>query len=622
MRSARTTGAHEVCRTLVDEGVDLLFGHPGGAILPLYDALHGHPGLRHVLVRHEQAAAHAADGYARSTGRTGVCLATSGPGATNLVTGLATSFMDSVPVVAITGQVPTGVMGTDAFQETDILGITMAITKQGFLVQSAEDIADVLREAFRIARSGRPGPVLVDLPKDVQTALLPARPGPIHAGRSPGEIHTDEQDRNGGPPASFAAGERAAGGPARATEASAAVNQEEIARVAALLAEARRPVLIAGRGVGISGTSELLRTIAERHRLPVVTTLLGLDTFSRNHPLALGMPGMHGTPRANRAIQEADVVVGLGLRFDDRVTGPVRTFAPKARIALFEIDPAAVGRTVTPEFSVVGDLADTLPLLAEHLSGIVPDTWWTRMCGWSREAGAVAGNPSSSGSEIDRRIREAQLDAAPPTGREAARALARAIDSTGAQVATDVGQHQMWMAQELREGRPGTHLTSGGLGTMGYALPAAIGAALGRKDRRTWAVAGDGGFQMTLQELATVVQEGIPLRMVVVNNGYLGMVRQWQELFFEKRYAASCLSGPDFAALARAYGVPARTVNRRDELGAAIRWADAATGPVVLDVRVRIEDNVYPIVPPGAALHELVEEPVAAAAATREAVAQ
>jgi acetolactate synthase I/II/III large subunit len=609
MRNARTTGAHEVCRALVDEGVDLLFGHPGGAILPLYDALHEHPRLRHVLVRHEQAAAHAADGYARATGRTGVCLATSGPGATNLVTGLATSFMDSVPVVAITGQVPTGVMGTDAFQETDILGITMAVTKHGFLVQSAAEVVDVLREAFRIARSGRPGPVLVDLPKDVQTALLPVGVGGEPAG---GEREIEERAARGwaGREREPAAGE------------SEVECHEAISRVAALLAEARRPVVIAGRGIGISGTSELLRTIAERHRLPVVTTLLGLDTFSRNHPLALGMPGMHGTPRANRAIQEADVVVGLGLRFDDRVTGPVASFAPKARIALFEIDPAAVGRTVTPDVSVVGDLADTLPVLADQLSGTVPDAWWTRLCGWSREAGAVAGNPSSSGSDIDGRIREAQLDAARPTGREAARALARAIDSTGAQVATDVGQHQMWMAQELKEGRPGTHLTSGGLGTMGYALPAAIGAALGRKDRRTWAVAGDGGFQMTLQELATVVQEGIPLRMVVVNNGYLGMVRQWQELFFEKRYAASCLSGPDFAALARAYGVPARTVNRRDELGAAIRWADAATGPVVLDLRVRIEDNVYPIVPPGAALHELVEEPVAATAAPREAVAR
>lgn len=579
MSDKRTTGAQEVCRVLQDEGVDVVFGHPGGAILPLYDTLHGCRGLRHVLVRHEQAAAHAADGWARVTGRVGVCLATSGPGATNLVTGLATAAMDSVPLVAITGQVPTAVMGTDAFQETDILGLTIPVTKHGFLVQSADDVPAVLREAFRIARSGRPGPVVVDLPKDVQIGALSG---------SAVEHHEDPNPE-------------------------VAPVGEAVAEVARLLDGASRPLVMAGRGIALSGTAPLLKELAERCRLPVVTTLLGLDTFSRTHPLSLGLPGMHGTPRANQAIQEADVIVGLGLRFDDRVTGPVKSFAPSARIALFEVDPAAVGRTIRPDVAVIGDLRDTLPSLARRVTARAPDAWWERLEGWSRESTRNAPEPSSPlPAGPDAEIERARRGQEPPTGREAARALARVIDATGAQVTTDVGQHQMWMAQELKEGEPGTHLTSGGLGTMGYALPAAMGAALGRPDRPTWAVAGDGGFQMTLQELATVVQERIPVRTAVVNNGYLGMVRQWQELFYERRYSASRLTGPDIAALARAYGIPALTVNRRDELDEAIRWADAAPGPVVVDIRVVDQENVYPMVPPGAAIHELVEEPVPA----------
>jgi acetolactate synthase I/II/III large subunit len=587
MKDEGTTGALEVCRVLQDEGIDIVFGHPGGAILPLYDTLHRCRGLRHVLVRHEQAAAHAADGWARVTGRPGVCLATSGPGATNLVTGLATAAMDSVPLVAITGQVPTAVLGTDAFQETDILGMTIPVTKQGFLVQSADDVPGVLREAFRIARSGRPGPVVVDLPKDVQIGALSS---------AAAEDGVEPQSET----------------PAL---------EEAVAEVARLLEGASRPLIMAGRGVALSGTASLLRELAERCRLPVVTTLLGLDTFSRTHPLSLGLPGMHGTPRANRAIQEADVIVGLGLRFDDRVTGPVKSFAPSARIALFEVDPAAVGRTVRPHVAVIGDLRDTLPALAGRVRTRASDGWWERLEGWSREPTRHEPEPSSPDpTDPDAEIARARRGQEPPTGREAARALARIIDATGAQVTTDVGQHQMWMAQELKEGEPGTHLTSGGLGTMGYALPAAMGAALGRPDRSTWAVAGDGGFQMTLQELATVVQERIPIRTAVVNNGYLGMVRQWQELFYERRYSASRLTGPDIAALARAYGIPALTVNRRDELAEAIRWADAAPGPVVVDIRVVDQENVYPMVPPGAAIHELVEEPAPARAPSHPAM--
>ncbi len=573
MKDRCRSGAHAVCEGLRREGVRTLFGHPGGAILPLYDVLHQDPELRHVLVRHEQAAAHAADGYARATGKVGVCLATSGPGALNLITGLATAAMDSVPVVAITGQVPTHVMGTDAFQESDILGMTIPITKHGFLVSSAEEVPEVMAEAFRVARTGRPGPVLVDLPKDVQTGRSLSNPHPVSipGGATPCDL----------PPQV----------------------EEAVASVARLLNEAERPVLMVGRGVVLSDTAAVLRELAERHRLPVVTTLLGLDAFPRSHSLSLGMPGMHGSARANRAIQEADVIVGLGLRFDDRVTGPVSSFAPSARIALFEVDPAAVGRTIQPHVSVLGDLATTLPALTPQLRARVPETWWRRLEGWSRDAAprATEGEaPPPWSPPGSTRL---------PTGREATRALAGIIDETGAQVATDVGQHQMWIAQELEEGAPGSHLTSGGLGTMGFALPAALGAALGRPDRSTWVVAGDGGFQMTLQELATVVEMEVPLRIAVVNNGYLGMVRQWQELFFEGRYSASRLVGPDLAALGRAYGIPSHTVTRAEELAGALRWAHAAPGPALLDIRVAPEENVYPMVPPGASIGDLVESP-------------
>lgn len=586
-RKGERSGAEAVCDGLEEQGVDVVFGHPGGAILPLYDALHGRPALKHVLARHEQGAVHAADGYARATGRTGVCLATSGPGATNLVTGLATASMDSVPLVAVTGQVPSAAMGTDAFQETDVLGMTMPVTKHGILVTSTEEIPEAMREAFEVARSGRPGPVLVDLPKDLQTARLPAatpasRPGAVEA-----------------PPAEDF--------------------EEALEQAAALLNGARRPLVMVGRGVLLSGTSEEVRALAERHQLPVVTTLLGLDAFPGSHPLSLGLPGMHGTARANRAIQEADVVLGLGLRFDDRVTGPVDSFVPDGRIVLCEVDPAVVGRTVTPDVALVGDLRHTVPGLASRMEGTAGDEWWERIRSWDREADpaavrqedaaseAAAGSTAPVASAAPRG--EAEPDPRPLTGRQVTRALARVIDREGAQVATDVGQHQMWIAQELREGSPGTHITSGGLGTMGFALPGGFGAAVGRRDRPTWVVVGDGGFQMTLQELATVVEEGVPLRIAVVNNGFLGMVRQWQELFYEGRYSASQLSGPDFPRLAEAYGIPGRAVSRRDELAETLAWAEAAEGPVLVDFRVEKEENVYPMVPPGERIDELVEAP-------------
>lgn len=562
----RRTGADLLCAALREQGVDVLFGHPGGAILPFYDAIHREGRLHHVLVRHELGAANAADGYARATGRVGVCVATSGPGATNLVTGLATAMMDSVPLVAITGQVARATMGTDAFQETDILGVTAPVTKYGFLAESGDRLEELVAAAFDLARSGRPGPVLLDVPKDVQAEVVtrPRQGSPRVAGPPPG----------GGahlPPDSVRAIERAAD----------------------LLDRAERPVLMVGRGVLLAGVVDAVRRLAEGASLPVVTSLLGLDAFRASHPLALGLPGMHGTPRANQAIQDADLVVGLGLRFDDRVVGRKEDFAPRAKIVHFDIDSAAIGRTIVPHLEVVGDLAGTLPALAARVRHRTRPEWMARVRGWDREA--VPRRPA--------------LDDGPISGRAVVRAIAERVSRTRSIVVTDVGQHQMWLAQELPDVEPRAHLTSGGLGTMGYALPAGIGAAVGHPDREVWVVAGDGGFQMNVQELATAAQEGLRLRIGIVNNGFLGMVRQWQELFYEGRYSQSEIASPDFRALAEAYGIPGRTVDRGHDVVGALAWAGQMDGPVLLDFRVAREENVYPLVPAGAALHEFVAEP-------------
>ncbi len=555
------TGADALCRALVSAGVDVVFGHPGGAILPFYDALFRCGAPRHVLMRHEQGAAHAADGYARATGRVGVCVATSGPGATNLVTGLAAALMDSVPVVAITGQVATTVMGTEAFQETDILGVTMPVTKHGFVVQSADDLHAVVHEAFRIARAGRPGPVLIDVPKDVQNAVCNSSNGvrPHHPRPEPELVTSD------------------------------------VERAAELINGAQRPLVMVGRGVVLAGVADQVLALAERANLPVTATLLGLDGFPATHPLCIGLPGMHGTERANRGIQRADVILGLGLRFDDRVTGPPARFAPGATIIHLEIDPVTMGRTVRPAVRILGDLRETLPPVAQAVRPAAHPAWWAELETWPRAAGAVA--PATG----------------PLSGRGAAQALAAAIARTGAAVATDVGQHQMWIAQELLDAACGTHLTSGGLGAMGYALPAGFGAAVGRPERPTWVVAGDGGFQMTQQELASVAEQQVPLKIAVFNNGFLGMVRQWQELFYQRRYSASTLRGPDLVLLAQAYGIPARVVEREEDLASALAWAQSIDGPVLLDLRVEREGSVYPMVPSGKALDELVTGPPDAA---------
>jgi acetolactate synthase-1/2/3 large subunit len=563
----------------VEQGVEVVFGYPGGAILPFYDALHGQTLPRHVLMRHEQCAAFAADGYARATGRVGVCVATSGPGASNLVTGLGTALMDSVPMVAVTGQVPRASLGTDAFQELDIVGLTMPVTKHGFLVESVADIPTVVAEAFHIARSGRPGPTLIDVPKDVLLAASAAHPGAApSAGRTPPRVGTAV-------PAS---------GRAEADTQSAdstRTNAPPIERVRELLARASRPVVLVGRGVLLAGVTDTLRRFVEEHELPVVTTLLGLDAFPSEHPLCLGMPGMHGTERANLAIQRADLVLGLGLRFDDRVTGRVSAFAPRAQIVHFDISEAVAGRTVQADVRVIGDLAATLPALARNACCTPLDSWWEELRAWSREAEAFDADTEAAG---------------PLSGRSMTRILGRWIGDRGAIAVTDVGQHQMWLAQELKNALPASHITSGGLGSMGFALPAAIGAQVARPDRETWVVAGDGGFQMSASELATVVQEQLPIRIVVHNNAALGLVWQWQSLTYGERFVASSLSGPDFALLARSHGIPACSVKTVEELTSALHRIDGIRGPALLDVQVPTEEHVFPMVQPGKGLDEML----------------
>jgi acetolactate synthase-1/2/3 large subunit len=550
-------GSHILCRTLVEEGVRLVFGYPGGAIMPFYHSLPEYPALRHVLVRHEQAAAHAADGYARATGGPGVCVATSGPGATNLVTGLATAHMDSTPVVAITGQVPRAMLGRDAFQETDIIGITQPITKHSILVESVEDLADAVREALAVATEGRPGPVLLDVPKDVQQAKT--------AGRRDSGTAGMPSSRPATPPSP---------GPAA------------IAEAARLLAGARRPLIMAGHGVILAGAYEELRQLAERTGIPVITTLLGISGFPESHPLHLGMPGMHGEVHVNRAIQQADLILGVGLRFDDRVTGNLAAFARGATVIHVELDPSEIGKNVATAVGLVGDARE---ILRELLARVAP-----RECGaWQAE---IEG--------FRRERQESFRGDLSPAG------ILSAIDEAAGgrcTIVSDVGQHQMWVAKLYPYRRPNTHLTSGGLGTMGFAVPAAMGAALARPDEPVWAISGDGGFQMNMQEIATMVQEGIPVKMAVFNNGYLGMVRQWQQFFHGRRYSATPIWSPDYVKLAEAYGIFGRRVERGEEVGDAVREATAQPGPALLEFLIEQEANVFPMIPPGASLSEPIE---------------
>src|SRR5882762_323625 len=551
------TGAQILRRTLVDAGVDVMFGYPGGAIMPFYDALHGHEKtLRHVLVRHEQAAAHAADGYARASGRVGVCVATSGPGATNLVTGLATAHMDGSPVLAITGQVGRPMLGRDAFQETDVVGVTLPVTKHNVLVRDVEDLADDVREAMAIAMEGRPGPVLVDVPKDVQNqkAEYRSRTEPIRR---------EQRDPGREPP-----------------------DDATLREVARLIAEAQRPLLMIGRGVIVSGAYAEVRELAERTGTPVITTLLGISAFPQSHDLHLGMPGMHGEVHINKAIQAADLIVGIGMRFDDRVTGNTATFAPRAKIVHIDVNPAAIGLNVPVAVGIVGDARRVL----ERLLSIVA----ARDClPWREEI---------RGLQHDRE----ELFAGGLSPEVILSALADVPGGRGP-IVSDVGQHQLWVAQRYPFQRPNTHITSGGLGAMGFAVPAAMGVHLARPDEPVWAISGDGGFQMNMAEMATMVQEGIEVKLAVFNNGYLGMVRQWQQFFHGGRYSNTPILSPDYVKLADAYGIPGWRVKQASEVTDALRQANAAPGPALVELVIEQEANVFPMIVPGGSLSEPLE---------------
>jgi acetolactate synthase-1/2/3 large subunit len=558
----RLTGAQILWDVLAREGVEVVFGYPGGAIMPAYDAML-ESSVRHVLVRHEQGAAHMADGYARASGRVGVAIATSGPGATNLVTGIATAMLDSIPIVCITGQVSSKFIGSDAFQETDITGVTLPITKHNYLVTRVEDIAPTLRQAFYVASSGRPGPVLVDITKDAQQAAIDF-------------AWSDEPVR------------------LRGYRPELRARPEDLRRAVELIDAAERPIVFCGHGIVAAGASELLRELVERAGIPVASTLLGLGGFPATHPLSLGMMGMHGEAWVNQAIQQADVIVALGMRFDDRVTGKLETYAPRAKKIHCELDPAEIHKNVRADVALVGDVRETLEAL-------VPAVARRERRAWLDAIRAMKG---------DSAVRDIQ--SMPHCGRLFAAHVMHdlwRITEGEALVVSDVGQHQMWEAQYYKHDHPRRLITSGGLGTMGFALPAAIGAKLARPDDEVWVVVGDGGFQMTAAELSTCAQEGLKLHVAVINNGYLGMVRQWQQFFYGGRYAATPLRGPDFVKLAEAHGLVGLRVTERDQIEGAVAAARASRETVVIDFRVEQEDSVYPMVPAGADLHDMIRRP-------------
>ena len=557
------TGAQILWECLEREGVTHVFGFPGGAILPAYDALK-HSKIHHVLVRHEQGATHMADGYARASGRVGVAVATSGPGATNMVTGIATAMMDSSPIVCITGQVGSKLIGSDAFQETDITGVTLPITKHNYLVTHASELARALREAFHVACSGRPGPVLVDITKDAQQsscefdweAAKPQLPG-----------HRPDWS----PTAS------------------------EYARALELIQNAKRPVILAGHGILLSGAMVEVRELVERTGIPVTLTLLGLGALPASHPLNLGMMGMHGESWVNHAIQDADLLLALGMRFDDRVTGNLKTYAPNARKVQVDIDPTEINKLVKVDVALIGDLRE---VLRELLPRIKPLD-----CGeWRGYLDRLKGD--SAVRDIQNLPDSGHLYAA-----HVINDLWQETRGGNAVVVTDVGQHQMWEAQYFKHEQPRSLITSGGLGTMGFALPAAIGAKVARPEAEVWVVVGDGGFQMTMAELATLVQEKLKIHIAIINNGFLGMVRQWQEFFYERNYQSTPLLSPNFSKLAEAYGIRSAVVAHRSEVVPTVQMARRHDGPVLIDFQVEQEDSVYPMVAAGAALHEMIRRP-------------
>ena len=555
-------GAQIVWEVLTQEGVEVVFGYPGGAILPTYDAMLDYP-VRHVLVRHEQGASHMADGYARASGRVGVAMATSGPGATNLVTGIATAMMDSSPIVCITGQVPSAAIGSDAFQETDVTGVTLPVTKHNYLVTDVADIAPSMRESFYVARSGRPGPVLVDISKDAQIASIDYVPSD-----APTRLPGYRPDLRALP--------------------------EEFERALELIEDAERPLILAGHGVMMSGAMKVLLEFVEKTQIPATTTLLGIGGMPASHPLNLGMMGMHGEAWVNNAIQEADLLLAFGMRFDDRVTGNLKTYAVNAKKIHIDIDPTEIDKNVRVDVGIVGDLRETLETLLPRLTP-------QKHTAWLEHIDELKG---------DSAVRDIQ--SLPDNGLlYAAHVINDLWRFTGGKpiIVTDVGQHQMWEAQYYRHEEPFTLITSGGLGTMGFGLPAAIGARFARPEEEVWAIVGDGGFQMTQAELSTCSQEGIKVNVAIINNGFLGMVRQWQEFFYERRYAATPMHNPDFVKIAEAHGLAGLRVEERGQVEDAVNWAKQESGTVVIDFRVEQEDSVYPMVPAGADLHAMIRRP-------------
>jgi len=559
------TGAQILVQSLKDEGVEIMFGYPGGVLLDLYDALFN-SGIKHVLPRHEQAAAHAADGYARSSGKVGVCLATSGPGATNIVTGLATAYMDSVPMVALTGQVPTHMIGGDAFQEADIIGITRPVTKHSYLVTRTEDLARIIQEAFHIASTGRPGPVLVDLPKDVlagKAKYIRAKSVNIRGYKPKVEGH-----------------------------------QGQIKRVLAEMKKSKRPVIYAGGGIIISNATADLLKFAEYNQIPVTNTLLGLGGFPADHPLFLGMLGMHGTYRANMTIHESDLILAIGARFDDRVTGNVAKFAPNARVVHIDIDPSAISKNIVVHVPVVGDVKGVLTELnklqkkEEPVWAEIRQKWLDQVRHWSEERPLSYDRDSNliKPQYVIERLSE--------------------LAPGDAIITTEVGQNQMWTAQFYKFNHPRTLLSSGGLGTMGYGFPAAMGAQFANPDRLVVDIAGDASIQMNIQELATIAQHNLPVKILILNNCFLGMVRQWQELFYDSRYSSTCLaSNPDFIKIAEAYGVKGIRVDEKKDVDAGLKEMIKHDGPVLLEVMIDREEGVYPMVPAGAGSSDMIFGP-------------
>lgn len=557
MTKPRMSGAKAIIESLRMENVEVMFGYPGGAVLPLYDEIYD-ADIRHILVRHEQAAAHAADGYARATGKAGVCIATSGPGATNLVTGIATAYMDSVPIVAITGQVPRSLIGYDAFQEANITGITLPITKHNYLVQDTKDIPRIFKEAFYIAQTGRPGPVLIDVPKDTQTEIIDFE--------YPAEVKM------------------------RGYKPTYTGNEQQVKKAASLILKSEKPIFYVGGGIIISNATEELRALAECIMAPVTTTLMGMGAFPSAHPLSVGMLGMHGTRYANYAVQESDLIIAVGVRFDDRVTGKISAFAPNAKIIHIDIDPAEIGKNVRVDVPIVGDAKNILKSMLKFVKQeqMKTEAWNKKIAAWKKEFPLTYKKDDFLRPQfVIEQISEVCPDAI---------------------IVTEVGQNQMWAAQFFNYKNPRTFISSGGLGTMGYGFPAAMGVKVGKPESTVIDIAGDGSFQMNSQELATVVQEDIPVIVAILNNGFLGMVRQWQELFFNRRFSSTCIEGSvDFVKLAEAYGALGLRARKKSDVKDVIKEAVKSERPTVIDFVVEREENVSPMVPAGAAINEILD---------------